>query len=407
MVAKEPAMTPFLRKILGMNWVFVLVMYGLLIFGVFMIESAARHLKVSSSVLEQFGSAGAYFASKQKTFILLGSIGYFGAAFIDYRWIRWLGIPFYLVSLGLMVAAMVQNDDVYQLKLPGGLLFQPAQLGITSGILMIAWLVQDLPRLHRWFAAPFVRISIIGVVALIPFLMVMKMGDMGSALVWIPVAVVALLIAGIPFRYLSFMSLVGLGMLPLLYFVALPLVSKRGPERIDVWLRMMNNKEVDILGDAYSPYYVSMAVGKAGWKGVGYKAPKESGSLLAKGFGSKTTAHNDYIFGVIGEELGFRGSLLLLTAFALLLIQGLFIAFYSRDLTGRLLVCLVVALFFAHIFESIGMCVLIMPVTGIPLPLISYSGTFVVICMFLLGLVQSVWIHRNWKPEVSLKQAEA
>ena len=400
-------MTPFLRKILGMNWVLVLVMYGLLIFGVFMIESAARHLPVPKAMLEQYGSAGAYYASKQKSFVLIGSIGYFLAAFVDYRWIRWLGIPFYLVSLGLMVAAMVQNDDVYQLRLPGGLLFQPAQLGITSGILLIAWLVQDLPKLHRWFGAPFIRIGIIGVIAAIPFLMVMKMGDMGSALVWIPVATVALLIGGIPFRYLSCMTFLGIGALPLLYFIVLPLVSKRGPERIDVWLRMMNNKEVDILGDAYSPYYVSMAVGKAGWKGVGYKAPKESGSLLAKGFGSKTTAHNDYIFGVIGEELGFRGSLLLLTAFTILLIQGLFIAFYSRDLTGRLLVCLVVALFFAHIFESIGMCVLIMPVTGIPLPLISYSGTFVVICMFLLGLVQSVWIHRNWRPEIQVRPAEA
>ncbi len=391
-----------------MNWVLVLVMYGLLIFGVFMIESAARHLPVSSKVLEQFGSAGAYFASKQKTSILLGSIAYFGAAFVDYRWIRWLGIPFYLVSLGLMALVMVtgKDSDVYQLPLPGGLLFQPAQLGITAGILLIAWLVQDLPKLHRWFGAPFIRIAIIGVIATVPFLIVMKMGDMGSALVWIPVAIVALLIGGIPFRYLSCMTLLGIGALPLLYFIVLPLVSKRGPERIDVWLRMMHNKEVDILGDAYSPYYVSMAVGKAGWKGVGYEAPKESGSLLAKGFGSKLTAHNDYIFGVIGEELGFRGSLLLLTALALLLIQGLFIAFYSRDLTGRLLVCMVVALFFAHIFESLGMCVLIMPVTGIPLPLVSYSGTFVVICMFLLGLVQSVWIHRHWKPEIQLKPAE-
>jgi rod shape determining protein RodA len=404
-VAGEPAMTPFLRKILGMNWVFVLVMYGLLIFGVFMIESAARHLAVSTAALEKFGSAGAYYASKQKTFILIGSVGYFTAAFMDYRWIRWLGIPFYLVSLGLMIMAIGQNDDVYQLKLPGGLLFQPAQLGITSGILMIAWLVQDLPKTHRWFGSPFARIGVIGVLAVIPFLMVVKMGDMGSALVWIPVASVALLIGGIPFRYLSCMTFLGAGLLPLLYFVVLPLVSKRGPERIDLWLRMMNHQEVDITGDAYSPYYVSMAVGRADWKGLGYKAPKESGSLLAKGFGSKNTAHNDYIFGVIGEELGFRGSLLLLTAFALLLIQGLFIAFYSRDLTGRLLVCLVVALFFAHIFESIGMCVLLMPVTGIPLPLISYSGTFVVICMFLLGLVQSVWIHRHRQPELALGHA--
>ena len=86
---------------------------------------------------------------------------------------------------------------------------------------------------------------------------------------------------------------------------------------------------------------------------------------------------------VIAEELGFRGALLLLFGFALLLIQGLFIAFYSRDVAGRLIACMVVALFFAHIFENIGMCVLLMPITGIPLPLVSYSGTFVVICMFL------------------------
>lgn len=407
MVAGEPVMTPFLRKILGMNWVFVLVMYGLLVFGVFMIESAARHLTVSREVLEQFGSAGAYFASKQKTFVLIGSVAYFAAAFVDYRWIRWLGIPFYVVSLGLLAMAMIRDDDVHQLPLPGGLTFQPAQLGITAGILLIAWLIQDLPKLHRWLGAPFVKIGIIGAVSAVPFLMVMKMGDMGSALVWIPVAIVALIVGGIPFRYLSCMSFIAAGIIPLLYFVALPIVSKRGPERIDTWLRMMQGREVDIQGAAYSPYYVSMAVGKAGWKGVGYKATEGSGSLLAKGFGSKTTAHNDYIFGVIAEELGFRGSLLLLTAFALLLIQGLFIAFYSRDVAGRLLACLVVALFFAHIFESIGMCVLIMPVTGIPLPLISYSGTFVVICMFLLGLVQSVWVHRNWKPEIQVKQAEA
>jgi rod shape determining protein RodA len=406
MITAKSFMTPFLRKILGMNWVAILVMYGLLIFGVLMIESAARHVSITKENLSHFGSAGAYFTSKQKTFILIGSIAYFGAAFVDYRWIRWLGIPFYLVSMGLMAVAMQQDDSVHQLRI-GGLSFQPAQLGITAGILLIAWLIQDLPKIHRWFGAPFIRIGIIGVVAALPFLMVMKMGDMGSALVWIPVSIVALLIGGAPFRYLTCMAFLGAGLLPLLYFVALPLVSKRGPERIDVWLRMMQGREVDISGNAYAPHNVSMAVGKAGWKGAGWKATAEKGSLHDKGFIPRETAHNDYIFAVIAEELGFRGSLLLLTAFALLLIQGLFIAFYSRDVSGRLLVCLVVALFFAHIFESIGMCVLLMPITGIPLPLVSYSGTFVVICMFLLGLVQSVWVHRHHKLELPLKIAEA
>lgn len=397
-------MTPFLRKILGMNWVLVFVMYGLLIFGVFMIESAARHLPVSREILNQYGSAGGYYSTMQKNWILIGSVAYFGAAFIDYRWIRWLGIPFYLVSMGLMVMAMQQDDSVHRLNF-FGLSFQPAQLGISSGILLIAWLLQDLPKLHRWFGAPIMRIGIIAVLSAIPFLMVMKMGDMGSALVWIPVSIVALLVGGAPFRYLTFMGLIGAGMLPLLYFVALPLVSERGPERIDTWLRMMRGQEVNISDEGYAPHNISMAVGKAGWKGVGWKASAEQGSLHAKAFIPKDTAHNDYIFAVIAEELGFRGSLLLLTAFALLLIQGLFIAFYSRDVCGRVLVSLVVALFFAHVFESIGMCVLLMPITGIPLPLVSYSGTFVVICMMLLGLVQSVWIHRNWKPELQIKPA--
>ncbi len=388
-----PTMTPFLRKLLGMNWMLVLVMYALLIFGLFMIESAARHLSVPEDLKGKI-SAGAYYAGMDKKWIAIGTVAFFAAAFVNYRWIRWLGLPIYVSSLVLMLIAMKQDNAVHQIKL-GPLLFQPAQLGVFSGILLISWLLQDLPKLHRFFAAPFAKIGIIGIVSAIPFLVVMKMGDMGSALVWGPVAVVALVIGGVPFRYLSFMAFMGIGMIAILNFIVLPMVSKRGPERIDLWLKMLRNEEVDIAGDAYAAHNVSMAVGKAGWKGVGWNATVEKGSLHARKFIPWETAHNDFIFAVIAEELGFRGSLLLITAFALLLIQCLFIAFYSRDMTGRLLVCLIVALFFAHIFENIGMCVLLLPITGIPLPLVSYSGTFVVICMFMLGLVQSVWIHRN------------
>jgi rod shape determining protein RodA len=387
-------MTPFLRKILGINWWLVLVMYALLVFGVFMIESAARHLVVSDEVVNQFGGAGPYFAWMQKRWIVLGSVVYFATALIDYRWIRWTALPLYGVSMVLMVMAMQQDDAVHRLNLLG-FSFQPAQLGIASGIIMIAWLLHDLPKLHRSLGAPILRIGVIGVVSAVPFLMVMKMGDMGSALVWIPVAIVALVLGGVPFRYLSFIGLMGAGLLPILYFVVLPLVSERGPERIDTWLRMMRGLEVDVTDEGYAPYYISMAVGKAGWKGVGWNATVEQGSLHAKAFVPKDTAHNDYIFAVIAEELGFRGSLLLLTFYAILMILGLFIAYYSRDFSGRMLAGLVVALFFAHVFESVGMCVLLMPITGIPLPLVSYSGTFVVVCMMMLGVVQSVWIHRH------------
>lgn len=377
-----------------MNWVLVLVMYGLLIFGIYSIESAARHLPLSAKLLEEFGTPGAYYANQQKNWIVIGSVIYFVTALVDYRWIRWLAVPIYMVSLVTMAMVMGSDEEVHQLHL-GPLTFQPAQLGVASGVLMIAWALQDLPRLHRFFGSAIVRIGLIGVLSGIPFLMVMKMGDMGSALVWIPVAVVALLIGGVPFRYLTLMGILGLGVVPVMYLVVLPSVSERGPERIKLYLDMLEEKPVDISGPAYAAYYVSMAVGKAGWSGTGWNAPAERGSLHDKRYIPWKTAHNDFIFAVIAEEQGFQGSLFLLTAFAGLMILCLFVAFYSRDLMGRLVVTCVVAFFFAHIFENIGMCVLIMPITGIPLPLISYSGTFVVMCMFMLGLVQSVWIHRN------------
>lgn len=382
-------MTPLFRKLLGLNWPLIITMFGLLAFGVFSIESAARHLT----------EGGAWYAERQKMWILVGSIIYFGTALVDYRWYRWVGLPVWIAGLGLMTIV----DDVGQVH-KFGLSFQPAQMVLAGGLLLMAWLLQDLPRLGRlipkigWLLEePFLKTAIIGGISGISFLVVMKMGDMGSAIVWLPLAGVALLVAGIPFRYLSAMVLLGIALVPIAYFIALPIVSKRGPERIETYLNLLHGHEekVDILAEGYAAHRVSVAVGKAGFTGTGWMADANRGSLHAKGFIPQKTAHNDYIFAVIAEEQGFRGSLLLLSSFALLLVLCLFIGTYSRDPMGRLLVAGTVAILFAHIFENIGMCVLLMPITGIPLPLISYSGTFVVICMFLLGLVQSVWVHRD------------
>ena len=391
-------MTPLFRKLLGLNWPLVLTMYGLLVFGVLSIESAARHLPVPEGV----DSAGAWYADKQKTWILIGSVVYFATALIDYKWFRWLGLPLYVVGLGLCASIMGSDEDVHQIDLPGGLSFQPAQLAITSGILLIAWLLQDLPRLGRlipkvgWILEePTVKVGLIGLLTGVPFLIVVAMGDMGSALVWIPLAVVCLLVSGVPFRYMTCMALLGAAILPIVYYIVLPQVSERGTARIELFFDMVQGKEVDTSGAAWAPHHIEVAIGKSGWSGVGWNADENKGSLHDKKFIPWKTAHNDFIFPVVAEEQGFRGSILMLTSFALLLVMCLFIGTYARDPMGRLLVGGVVALFFAHIFENIGMCIRLMPITGIPLPLISYSGTFVVMCMFLLGLVQSVWVHRD------------
>lgn len=371
-----------------MNWVLVLTMYGLLVLGVFAIESAARHLPGNELM-----SGGEFYAHRHKVWMLLGTFVYFGSALIDYRWVRWLAVPLYLVAIGLTLKALGVDDEVHRLDL-GPISFQPAQLAIAAGIIAIATLAQELPKLHRVFGHPLAKVLLIAVLSGVPFLIIVKMGDMGSALVWGPVALVALLVCGTPWRYLIFLTAMTSGLIAIAYYILLPSLSPRGTERIEMYLESAGTGIVEKSDQNWAPYWVSTIVGKAGWKGLGWNATEERGSLHAKKYIPWKTAHNDYIFAVIAEEQGFRGAMLLITAFALLLIQCLFIAFYSRDLSGRIIVGGVVGLFFAHMFENIGMCVLITPITGIPLPLVSYSGTFVVICMFLLGLVQSVWIHR-------------
>ncbi|MGJ8672519.1 FtsW/RodA/SpoVE family cell cycle protein [Rubritalea sp.] len=377
-------MTPLLRKFLGLNWVLLLTMLGLIIFSTYVIESAARHLP----------QGGEYYSDRTQVWAIIGTVVYFVTAMLDYRWIKYLALPMYLVGLGLMVASMVLGNEVHQLSF-GGVSFQPAQFMVVAGFIAMAAVLQWMPRLHPLLGLPIVKVGVIGVMSLVPFAMVAKMGDMGSALVWLPVVGVIMLTGGVPFRYLIFMVLTGVALIPPLFFIVLPTQSERGTARIELFLDMKNGREVDITGDAYAPHYIGMAVGKAGWKGVGHMADVNKGSLHDKKYIPWKTAHNDFIFAVIGEEHGFRGSLLLVSAYVILLVQMLFISYYSRDLSGQVIVCSVVALFFAHIFENIGMHIHLMPITGIPLPLVSYSGTFLVMCMFMLGLVQSVWVHRN------------
>lgn len=380
-------MTPLLRKILGLNWGLLFVMVALIVFGIYSIESAARHLP----------QGGEYYGERQQIWAFVGGVIYLVTALVDYRWIRYLAIPMYLAGLGLMVAAMVVGNEVHQLSF-GGISFQPAQFMVVAGFISMATMLQQMPKWHPLLGLPIIRVGVIAVMSLVPFAMVAMMGDMGSALVWLPVVGVVMLTGGIPFRYLTLIILLGLMLLPPIFFIVLPSASERGTQRIELYLDMLNGREVDIQGAAYAPHYIGMAVGKAGYNGVGYKADAKQGSLHDKRYIPWKTAHNDFIFAVIAEEQGFKGSMILIGLYGVLLVLALFISYYSRDLSGQVIVCSVVALFFAHIFENIGMHIRIMPITGIPLPLISYSGTFLLMSMFMLGLVQSIWVHRNVIP---------
>jgi rod shape determining protein RodA len=142
---------------------------------------------------------------------------------------------------------------------------------------------------------------------------------------------------------------------------------------------------------SYQGRQALISVGAGGLWGAGWC----NGKQTALQFMPAGAAHNDFIFSVIAEEKGFVGSLVVLTLYAVVLFSGLRVAGQARDRLGKLVAVGVVTLLFSHVFVNIGMNIRIVPVTGIPLPLLSYGGSSVLCSLIALGLVQNIHIHRK------------
>jgi rod shape determining protein RodA len=145
------------------------------------------------------------------------------------------------------------------------------------------------------------------------------------------------------------------------------------------------------LGDEYNVNQALISVGSGGLTGKGWR----HGTQNALGYLPRAVAHNDFIFSVIAEEEGFIGSVVVLSLYAVVLFAGLRIAGQARDRLGKLVAVGVVTLIFSHVFINIGMNIRIMPVTGVPLPLLSYGGSSVLGSLIAAGLMQNVYIHRK------------
>jgi len=145
----------------------------------------------------------------------------------------------------------------------------------------------------------------------------------------------------------------------------------------------------DLHGSGYNRRQSEIAVGSGGVWGKGYL----KGEQYMLGYLPPSVSSNDFIFAVLAEEAGFAGSLTVLLLFLGVLSSGLWVAFRCQDDTGRLFCVGVVSLIFSHMFINIAMTIGIMPITGLPLPFISYGRTFMLTMMVALGFVQSVSIH--------------
>jgi rod shape determining protein RodA len=283
--------------------------------------------------------------------------------------------------------------------------FQPSEFAKLTFILAAANFlsrpVEELKQRAVFWKA-------IGLMAL-PFVLIMKEPDLGSALVLVPTGLMMMFVAGTPKKYL--IQLVGsagiVGVLlvgdvlfapphlrvpihdyqrnRLLVFFGRDFVSANATKQEKEAARELQSQS------AYQGKQSLISVGSGGFWGAGWCNGKQT-SLQ---FMPPGAAHNDFIFSVIAEEEGFVGSLVVLTLYAVVLFTGLRIAGQARDRLGKLVAVGVVTLLFSHVFINIGMNIRIVPVTGIPLPLLSYGGSSVLCSLIALGLMQNVYIHRR------------
>jgi rod shape determining protein RodA len=329
---------------------------------------------------------------------------------VDYHTIARWSLVIYWGMILCLVAVLIPHIGVIHggarrwIDLPF-FQFQPSEFAKLAFILAAA---NFLSRPPDELKQPAVFWKGIGLMML-PFVLILKEPDLGSALVLVPTGLVMMFVAGTPRHYL--LKLIGgVGILCAL-FVADVVFAPRAlqipmqeyqRQRLLVYFgkdfadpnatpeqklaaRDLQRKS------SYQGRQALISVGSGGLLGKGW----HSGDQTKLGFLPPGAAHNDFIFSVIAEEEGFVGSIVVLTLYAAVLFTGLRIAGQARDRLGKLVAVGVVTLLFSHVFINIGMNIRIVPVTGIPLPLLSYGGSSVLCSLIALGLMQNVHIHRR------------
>lgn len=379
---------PFARKLISFNWLLLVLCLALCGIGLCAIHAATYMREGQWAYLTES-------TQKQILWFYLGCAAMLGASLVDYKYIRMLGWPAYIVSMGLLLflefnmnLGPIRSATVFNATSwidVAGFRFQPAQMAILAGILLMA---DYLTRLRHRHAV--LRLLVCGMIMAPPAYLINDQPDLGSTFVWIPVLLTLIFLGGIPLRYLIGMGLAGMAALPIL-------IMQMEDYKIARLTSFMHPEE-DIQGTGYNAYYSMVAIGSGQWSGKGYLAED---TVNSNGYLPPPVAHNDFIFAVIGEEMGFRGAIVVVALLCMVIISLLFIGGQSRDMYGFLLCAGFAAQMFTHCFINLGMTITLVPITGLPLPFVSYGGSFLLLTLFSMGLAQSVWIHRKAGEELT------
>jgi rod shape determining protein RodA len=346
---------------------------------------------------------------------------------VSLRVLEWLAPALYAFSIALLMLVLMVGTGAGTaesshswLSVGGHQIGQPSELAKVATVLMLARFLSSRKEPPRALWDLIGPALIVGV----PFLMVLKQPDLGSALVFVGIFFAMLFWCGVRPRLLFLLATPGISLLLafntlawsgwIILFVliliawrpyvwdwvlfltanvamgaiAMPLWKRLAPYQQNRLLTFLN-PEVDPRAAGYHAIQSRVAIGSGGWFGTGYtEGPQKRLAFLPE-------QHTDFVFSVVGEELGFLGVIVALGLFLALFLVLLRIARRATDPFSSLAVFGIVGLFFTHVFENVGMTVNLMPITGIPLPLFSYGGSFFIICALCLGLALRVaWDSR-------------
>ncbi len=353
------------------DYVLIMIAVVLALLGLLMIASATRSTESNRQILVQ------------SIAMALGIVLMFVVAGIDYEDYSDIAKFLYIGSILVLIFVLLFGQGKDETGANswiriGGIGIQPSEL--VKLVFCITFSLR-LSKLKESINTPKTLLSLFFHFAILAGLVILQ-NDTGTALVFCFMFLCMLFAAGLSYKYL--LGALGLfcAFLPLAWFV---LMKPYQRERILVFL----NPERDATGSGYQVLQSKIAVGSGEFLGRGYmQGPQNQLAMLPE-------KETDFIFGVIGEEFGFIGTIIVLTLLVLLIIRCIYIGLHAKDETGCFICIGIGAMFAFHTFENIFMCIGLMPVTGIPLPFLSYGGSSILTNFIAVGLVSSVWMRRR------------
>jgi len=318
--------------------------------------------------------------TRQATYFLIGLFVMLVVAQFHPRWF-YMGAPWIygavVVALLLVLAVGVGAKGAQRwLSIFGLFRFQPSELMKIAMPMMMAWYLSSrvLPPRFKHIAGSLVIVGL-------PAVLIIRQPDLGTSLLVGAAGLLVLLFAGLRWRWILGAAIVIMAAMPVMWYGVMHDYQK---QRVLTFL----DPESDPLGSGWNIIQSKTAIGSGGMEGKGWLQGTQSQLEFLP------ERHTDFIIAVYAEELGLVGVLLLLGLYLLIIMRGIYMASRARDTFGRLFAGALIVTFFIYVFVNIGMVSGILPVVGVPLPLMSYGGTSIVTLMAAFGVIMSVYMHR-------------